>query len=262
MKLQRIFFSLLLYIIIMKFNQKLLNNRFLLDFVFILAFLTFFSNLIYGNFHAVVLFMLLGYLTRCFSKNLAVILLVPLLVVNLYTRFVQPRMMEGLENQNTSKKSKGSFNNSSSNSSKNLTDQQKIAIMKNKNSGSNSSSQGLPITPIHEQSSGHTDESFENNDEQKPTKKSKYNIDYASTVEEAYDNLNKIIGGDGIKNLTADTQRLMEQQMQLTEAMKNIQPLVETMGPLLEKAGGLLGSMGGSENISNLANLAKNFTPK
>jgi hypothetical protein len=52
----------------------------------------------------------------------------------------------------------------------------------------------------------------------------------------------------------------MQQQMQLTEAMKNISPLVESMGPLLEKAGGLLGSMGGAENISNLANLAKSFS--
>ena len=256
----------------MKINQKLLNNRFLLDFVFIIAFLTFFSNLIYGNFHAVVLFMLLGYLTHCLSKNMTVVLFVPLLIVNLYTRFVQPRMMEGLSNQNSSSNS-NSKNNSSNSSSKNnnqnqnqnssssLTSQQKINIMKKNNSNS-SSSQGLPITPINDQSSsGPGDESFENNDEQKPTKKNKYNIDYASTVEEAYDNLNKIIGGDGIKNLTSDTQRLMEQQLQLTEAMKNIQPLVETMGPLLEKAGGLLGSMGGSENISNLANLAKNFTP-
>ena len=34
--------------------------------------------------------------------------------------------------------------------------------------------------------------------------------------------LNKIIGGDGIKRLTDDTQKLMNQQLQLAEAMKNM----------------------------------------
>ena len=120
--------------------------------------------------------------------------------------------------------------------------------MKNKNSQ-------LPIVPLQDNSN----ESFETNTQSNQNKKKKYNIDYASTVEEAYDNLNSVLGSDGINNLTKDTQKLMKQQLQLTEAMKNMQPLMESMGPLLEKAGGLLGSMGGSENISNLANLAKSF---
>ena len=40
-------------------------------------------------------------------------------------------------------------------------------------------------------------------------------IDYASTIEDAYDDLNKILGSDGIKRLTDDTQGLMKQQMEL-----------------------------------------------
>ena len=117
--------------------------------------------------------------------------------------------------------------------------------MKNKNSE-------LPITPMHHT----TGESFQTNSQ---NKKKKYNVDYASTVEEAYDNLNNILGSDGINNLTKDTQKLMKQQMQLTQAMSNMQPLMESMGPLLQQASGLLGSMGGSDGVNSLANLANSF---
>ena len=76
-------------------------------------------------------------------------------------------------------------------------------------------------------------------------------IDYASTVEDAYGDLNKILGGDGIKNLTGDTQRLMDQQMQLAEAMKG-------MSPLLEQAKSMLQGFD-MKNLDSLAGMAKNF---
>jgi hypothetical protein len=59
-------------------------------------------------------------------------------------------------------------------------------------------------------------------------------IDYASTVEDAYEDLNKILGGNGIKQLTDDTQHLMKQQMQLADAMKSMTPLMEQAQSLLK----------------------------
>jgi len=76
-------------------------------------------------------------------------------------------------------------------------------------------------------------------------------IDYAATVEDAYADLNKILGGDGIKNLTSDTQRLMEQQTQLADAMKG-------MSPLLEQAKSMLQGFD-MKNLDGLASMAKNF---
>lgn len=240
----------------MKHHKKsfsnILQNHLFLNFVFILSFLTFFGNVIYGNFDAVVYFVLLTCLTSFFSKNMAIVLLVPLILVNFYTHFVHPKMIkEGMDNRDAS-------NNQ-------LTDQQKIELMKKKNSGSTNSNTSLPITPLDQDTTTDTDlpsndESFSNN-ESKPNNKKKYNIDYASTVEEAYDNLNKVIGGDGIKNLTNDTQRLMKQQLQLTEAMKNIGPLMESMGPLLGQANTLLKSFGGADNLKGLNDLASQLAP-
>jgi uncharacterized membrane protein YcgQ (UPF0703/DUF1980 family) len=58
-------------------------------------------------------------------------------------------------------------------------------------------------------------------------------VDYAATLETAYDNLDKLLSSDAIKNMTADTGRLAEKQQQL---MGNI----EKIGPIMEKAGSIL----------------------
>ena len=192
-----------------------------------------------------------------FSKNVTIILLVPLFVVNLYV--LGNKTKEGMENSKSSDNTESKTQDSSQDSSGN-TLQETVKKINDKVS----TNQGLPITPIEEDSTTNnsnnkqTEESFEVG----RNKKGKYDIDYASTIEDAYDELNKIIGGDGIKKLTGDTQNLMKQQMQLAEAMKSMGPLVEQMGPLMQSVGPMIeqakGMMGSGSN--NIADLAKNFT--
>lgn len=52
-------------------------------------------------------------------------------------------------------------------------------------------------------------------------------VDYASTLEQAYDNLQNMIGKGGIENLTKDTQKLIAQQKSLMGTLTNIKPLIE-----------------------------------
>jgi hypothetical protein len=76
-------------------------------------------------------------------------------------------------------------------------------------------------------------------------------IDYAATMEQAYDNLNKMLGDGGMKNLTKDTKGLMDQQKELMGQLKDFAPLMEQAGSMLDKLGGmdnlkgLMGKMGG-----------------
>ena len=70
-------------------------------------------------------------------------------------------------------------------------------------------------------------------------------LDYAATVEEAYDDLDKILGSDGIKNLTNDTEKLVKQQQQLAGLMKN-------MGPMVGQVKEMMASMGGSEGMQKM----------
>ena len=125
----------------------------------------------------------------------------------------------------------------------------------------------MPITPIDDSSTDHVsnkntsdanvDESFEVG---RGKKGGGYNIDYASTIEDAYEELNNIIGGDGIKKLTQDTQGLMNQQLQLAEAMKGMGPLIKGMAPIMKQAEGLLGGMKENGGLEGIAAMAKKFS--
>ena len=240
--------------------SKILTSSILLRTIFILSFFNIVGYLVYGNFHAIIFFLLVAGLVKYFSRNMIIILGVPLFVVNLFV--LGKNTKEGMEN---SKSSNNTSESNTTNSSKNSTLDASGNTLKDtikKINDKASSNQEEPITPIDDDTSNTklTEESFEVGRNKKA--KGKYNIDYASTIEDAYDELNNIIGGDGIKKLTGDTQNLMKQQMQLAEAMKGMGPLIEQMGPLMQSVGPMIdqakGMMGAGS--SNIADLAKNFT--
>ena len=210
---------------------NLLTSKFVLNVVFIISFFSFISHIMTGKLHIVVLFILVALLTSHFSKNMIIVLLVPLLLVNFYSSFVDRHITEGMEN-----------NDSSSTNIEKVKTAEAIKAAK-----PSTPAPTTPEKPVEAKPSKKNEESFD-----VPNKKNKYNIDYASTVEEAYDNLNNILGGDNIKKLSKDTEGLVNQQLQLAEAMKNIEPLIGTMGPLLKQAEGLLGTMGGGNNITKI----------
>jgi hypothetical protein len=87
-------------------------------------------------------------------------------------------------------------------------------------------------------------------------------IDYASTIEDAYDDLNKILGSDGIKRLTSDTQGLMKQQMQLAESMHAMTPLVEGITPMITKMQKMMEGMDGNGEggLGPIMDIAKKLT--
>ena len=134
-------------------------------------------------------FVLVGLLVAYFSKNMTIILGVPLILVNFFS-IGKKKIFEGLENKVTAEEEDVE-------NAKEFEDVAEIAGVEDVTEG---------------EVKGKTAEKFEVG-----RKKGQYNIDYASTIEDAYDDLNKIIGGDGIKKLTDDSQRLMKQQLQLAE---------------------------------------------
>jgi hypothetical protein len=186
--------------------SKFLVNPIALKVVFVIAVINFLGYLVMGNTTAIIYFILFGLIVSCFSKNMILILGVPLILVNLFA--MGKKTAEGLSNMN--KKREG---------------------MKKREG----------IEPmVKKDKKDKKDEPFEVG---RKKSKGSYNIDYASTVEDAYDELNKIIGSDGIKRLTKDTQGLMKQQLQLTEAMGDMQPMIDQMGPLMDRVQSMMGSL-------------------
>ena len=220
--------------------SKLLENKYVLYIVFFLAVANLLGYLATKNYNAIVLFILAGYLVHHFNKNMILVLLVPLILTSLFVS--SGIIKEGLENNanpaNGSEKDKKPGNKSA-----NADDSKNVAIEKTTGAAivdkKTVDGSGNPIpTPKEEKFT--TVYNKKNN-----------RIDYASTVEDAYGDLTQILGGDGIKNLTADTQKLMEQQLQLANAMKS-------MTPLLEQAKSLIGGFD-MKNFGNITEMAKQF---
>ena len=73
-------------------------------------------------------------------------------------------------------------------------------------------------------------------------------VDYAETLGQAYDNLQNIIGEDGVQGLTDQTKGLMQQQKVLMTNMKE-------MEPLLQSAQGFMNQIVGNGGLAGLSKL-------
>ena len=227
--------------------SKILTNKWVLNIVSLIALFNVIGYMIMGNFNNVIFFILLAVLVRYFSKNMIIVLGTPLLLVNLFA--MKNGSFEGMENNSGSTSTDASGNNTTSK----VLDK----VLKDKNNTT-------PILPGTEQDNSNvvssTDAKTEDFEVGRP-KNGGSKIDYASTIEDAYDDLNKILGSDGIKRLTDDTQGLMKQQMELAKSMESMAPLVQGMMPMIEKMKGMMNSMdGGNEGLSSVMDMAKKLT--
>jgi hypothetical protein len=229
----------------MKLNSavsKFLTNKWVLNIVAFLALLNVIGYIVIGNLNSVLYFIVFAVLIRYFSKNMTIILGVPLVIVNLLA--IKGNVLEGMENKDENKQEQINDmvkkNNSSASSAINTTT---LAATSNDTSTSDNS--------------GGEQQGFESG----RRKNRGNNIDYATTIEDAYDELNNILGSDGIQRLTSDTQGLMKQQMQLAEAMKNVGPMMQSLSPMVEQLKGMMGSMNDEKGgLGNMLDLAKKMS--
>ena len=60
-------------------------------------------------------------------------------------------------------------------------------------------------------------------------------INYASTLESAYDNLDKLMSSDAIKNMSGDTQRLASKQQTLMGNIEKLEPMMRMANDMMSK---------------------------
>ena len=235
----------------MKFNavvNNFLTNKMVLNVVSFIAFLNVIGYAVMGKFNNVLFFIVLAILVKYFSKNMIIILGVPLIVVNLLS-LRSGSVFEGLEN-----------NDGTSNTTTTTTKENQEHLDKSVDDKKKQTSPMLPGTADESgvvSSNVKTDESFEVGRKKNASSK----IDYATTVEDAYDELNKILGSDGIKRLTSDTQGLMQQQADLAKSMEAMTPLIESIMPMAEKAQKMMESMdSGNGSLGSVMEMAKKMS--
>jgi hypothetical protein len=223
--------------------SKLLTNKYFLYFMVFLAASNVLGYLVTNKLNAVAFFGLVSFLTYQFSKNMAVILLVAVIMTNFM--MANKLMREGLENQ-TSSESTGALEKVQN------TDPEiaaTVPIVKNASSTEEVKNTISSQTEANRQkvkdavmdiNNENLNKNIEEEDapegfggrvaNRKAAVKSEHfgpRLDYAATIEQSYQNLDSLLGSDSIKQLTSDTQKLMAQQQNLFNTMNQMVPVLE-----------------------------------
>jgi hypothetical protein len=194
---------------IKKTVSKGLENKYVLYFVLFLAISNLLGYAMIGDLRIIAFFILIAFIVSKFSKNMILILGSAMIATNFFLaskilKIEDSSQIEGMQNQKKKKSKKERLANINKNE-----------IAKH-------------ATKIDSE-----DDDFDDK-----------RVDYATTVEQAYDNLENIIGKGGIGKLTDDTSRLMDKQNKLFENLKG-------MGPLIQQYKEMMGNMN-MDNINKL----------
>lgn len=224
--------------------SKIFSNKYFLYLILFLAGSNILGYMVKGKINAIIFFALVAFLTSNFSKNLVVILGTAIVLTNLL--MVGQTVKEGLENATPA-------------TSAPTTDEKKKdagVVVPEDTVKEDTAVAAAPTAPSTDTTTS-TETVTSSSSTTSPTEsmnvmsRKRNRIDYASTVEDAYGDLNKILGGDGIKSLTQDTQKLMSQQLQLAEAMKSMTPLLESAKTMLDGFD--------MKSLSGISDFAKSF---
>ena len=261
------------------FNTPFFQNKFVLYASLLIVLLSIVRHISNSNINAVVLMALIGLVTSYFSKNMIVVLLTAFTTVFVLEMVGSPGVMEGMVNKEKDKKKEKEGNKNmnkeasgdadteadtdtdtdTASGTKTETDgedteQKKKTDGKDKEKGSlttnnqqnKKNKQGMAtLSPASYDGKDHDSENAHGTKEAN-------RIDYASTLEQAYDNIENIIGEDGVRGLTDQTKSLMNQQKELMNNMKE-------MGPLLKSAEGFMAQLTGGGGIKGITDMLKGF---
>lgn len=210
----------------MKFEIKdSMKDKNVLYVVLFLAITNLFGLLITRDLNSVLVFILVGFITTYFSKNMIVVLMVAIVVTNVLNGVKMVK--EGMENNEDKNDDEGFEDNDNDND--NLDDDKQ----------------------------GMTTLSPASLDDEKKVKAHK--VDYAGTLEAAYDNLDNLLSSNALKNMTNDTHRLAEKQKLLMGNIKKLEPMMQKAGAMLEGLDmkgmqGMINSLSKNMNIFNKDN--------
>ena len=226
-------------------SKKLLTNKYFLYFILLLSCFYVLYLLLEKRFNLVIVFGLISYIIYCFNKNMIVVLGISLIITFIST--LGMKVKEGLENNTTPSSTTTTTTPTSQQKMNGTTTPPNLTASSvpttSKTMPTTSSSTTTTNTP---QATSNTTESMNS----MSRKRGRFD-ENAASVNDTYSDLNNLLDNGSGSNMNIDTKQLLEQQAQLTEAMKN-------MGPLIESAKTLMNGM----NFDGLNNLASSLVSK
>ena len=229
--------------------DQLLNDKNVLYIVFVVAILNLLGYLITNNLEAVVFFLIVGFLSTYFSKNMIIVLIISIITTSIFATTRTPKVIyttkEGMETMTEGKKNIGK--SMDKDAEKVDKDAQKAKVGQDVtsagvNAGAEAAKEGMDGIQGEPQN-------------QSKTKGKGNRIDYANTLEKAYENLQSKIGEGGVEGLTQQTASLVHQQKELMDNINKMTPFIQTAEGFLnnldlsglEKMGGLLSKFTGDK---------------
>jgi preprotein translocase subunit SecG len=233
--------------------KGILKNKYFLYFLFFICLLGIGFLIHIQKYDYIILFLLVGLLVRCYHGNMVIVLLSALIVTVIYILF-QTNKREGLENANTATTQKqtgtttgsatGLTTASTTGSATGSTTASTTGSTTGSTPGSTTATAGTtgtkataptnnPGAPTNTSlqstnvKTNDTTETFTQNNQKGPK------VNYAATVQDAYTNLDKLVGSDGINQLTEQTSSLLSHQTKLVDTMKNLTPLMNQVRGLI-----------------------------
>ena len=202
----------------------LLRNKSVLYVVLFFSMLNLFSYLMLKQLDAVAFFIIIGFLASYFSKNMIVIMLTSMISTFL---LVQIKMLgnvqEGMDpDGGREDEAEKKASEEEEEKPKETFSAPPDPVKAKELNGKDREKFSQPLSPARYS---------QDDDDDVPRHKPK--VDYAATLESAYDSLDKLLSSDAIRSMSQDTGRLAEKQKLL---MGNI----EKMTPIMEKAGNIL----------------------
>ena len=207
--------------------KTIIHSKLVMNIMIVICLLNLIGYIMMRRYNAIILGLLAGGVITRFSKNKTVIMMATLFIVNFF--ITGSIVKEGMEGNKSNKLKQKKENEVKDNDEDEDEDEDEIE------QEDSDFSETSEMTAFDRRKNDTIS-----------SKKADKTIDYAATVETAYDDLNNILGGEGIKNLTNDTQNLVSQQKQLSEAMQGMEPLIKNFGPLMNQATEMMKTMGNS----------------
>jgi len=229
--------------------DQLLNDKNVLYIVFVVAILNLLGYLITNNLEAVVFFLIVGFLSTYFSKNMIIVLIISIITTSIFATTRSPKVIyttkEGMGNMREGKKNIGKSMDKDAEKVDKDAQKEKVgqdATSAGINDGAEAAKEGMDGIQGEPQN-------------QSKTKGKGNRIDYANTLEKAYENLQSKIGEGGVEGLTQQTASLVNQQKELMDNINKMTPFIETAEGFLnnldlsglEKMGGLLSKFTGDK---------------
>lgn len=212
--------------------KSILKDKNVLYVLLILTIANLFGFMLMGKLDAVIFYLVVGLITTYFSKNMIIVMLVAMITTNLLRAFMYffsyKEGMSGGVGRPKTITTKDGIN---------------IDVREEKKSSGEVDIEIDIKEPLTKLSPA-------------PLNGKKPKLDYAGTMETAYDNLDSLLSSGALKNMGADTQRLAEKQKLLMNNINKLEPIMQKASKLLESL-----DMGGINGmVDTLSNTLGKFT--